>query len=132
MIYETETILNTYTSIYSNRWKHEDSRLRTSIWLGKTFWKSYKAKPYKKLRNTFRWCFCGSYNNTLLGFLRNLSDFPCKLHVFKPPADYRSIKFVLWKWKCPAFYLIAYNLQKLITKISILSDPWKYNIFWNI
>ena len=27
---------------------------------------------------TFGWCFCRSYNNTLSGFLRDLSDFPCR------------------------------------------------------
>ena len=35
----------------------------------------YKTKPYKWLQKAFRWCFCGLYNNTLLGFLRNISDF---------------------------------------------------------
>lgn len=37
--------------------------------------KIYKTKPYKWPGKVFRWCFCGSYNNALLGFLRNLSVF---------------------------------------------------------
>ena len=36
---------------------------------------SSNLKPYKWLWKAFRWYFCGSYNNTLLGFLRNLSNF---------------------------------------------------------
>ena len=36
---------------------------------------SSNLKPYKWLWKAFRWYFCGSYNNTLSDFLRNLSNF---------------------------------------------------------
>ena len=84
--------------------KHKDNCLKTTVWLGKdyrltwtnklvilwtlkrqakiflhkkiTVWLD-KAKPCKWMWKAYRWCFSGSYDNFLLAFLRNLSNFQC-------------------------------------------------------
>ena len=69
-LWDKEEFMKKYTTINNNTSKLEGYRLKITVSL-------VKAKPCKWLRRAFRWYFWWSYNNNLLGFLRNFSDIRC-------------------------------------------------------
>ena len=86
-LWDKEESMKKYTTIYNNTSMLEGYRLKITVWL-------VKDKPCKLLRRAFRWCFWWSYNNNLLGFLRNLSDIRCTASATFKILVYSAFRYI--------------------------------------